>query len=208
METPEYETFYKNVIGNEEMLRKMAQEPHAMQEVFDKAQELNGGGGFPGGDYFRLQTAVADSILVKTEVAEAFSDDDMLLIYKSNFEKWFALEGFKDRSALGNPIFAAIQNAFTVSSKLDHVQCFEYLCKNVDISSYDIDALDMLIAIKAEHKYILETIWLHAPKDKYGKTGSLGHMIGPQLRETFHSSEWMTPILKNKLSDFDIIRGV
>ncbi len=204
-ETQEYKTFMGNVMQNPEMLEAMAKSPEDFQSVVNFINKLTDNR-IPGGDFFKLSNAVNDTLVISSEAAEVFSDEDMLLLYKSYFQEWFDVEHFSKQGAgFGNPVFGAIQQAFTTSTKCNHIQCFEYLIKNVQIQDYDIDGLDMAIALKEQRKYILELLYMYADKNTYGKTGSLEHLVGPKIRQEFNDAIWMSEILRDKLTDFKIL---
>lgn len=207
MPNTEYEDFYRNVESNEDMLREMATNPESAQAVFDKIMELCGDRGMPGSDTLKLLEKIGSSVLIKSEVAANFSDLDMLKLYGNYFEKWFQLEGFGEAGAgFGNPVFSAIQAAFTSSTKNNHVLCFEYLITNAAIGNYDVDALDLLIALKERKVSILELMYLHADKETYGTKGPSRHILGPAIQAEFdRASRWLDPTIHNKLREFSVI---
>jgi len=205
----EYKTFYDNVVRDEDMLHEMAKDPASFQAVVDHIANITGGR-TPGGDFIRLSELVCRTVLVHSEVAQEFSDNDMLLIYTSYFNKWFALEHFQDIGAgFNNPIFGAIQQAFTNCAKLDHYYSMNYLMSNVHIKDYDVDGLDLAIALEERSEAVLELFNTQVPKDTYGDEGQLTYLIKPEIQRAYFDacSSWLRQELNEGLGEFKLIRG-
>lgn len=202
----EYQAFYSNVLKDEEMLREMACDPVSAQAVFDQLGVLTDGH-VPVGDFLKLTEAVSKSIQIHSETASHFSDLDILKVYGSYFEKWFQIDGFKEVGAgFGNPVFGAIQEAFTSSTKNNQLFSFEYLITNVDIGEYDVDALDLLIALKEQKIGIIELMYLHADKETYGTKGALKHIMGPAIHDEFRRAQrWLSPEIYEKMKEFSVL---
>jgi hypothetical protein len=202
-----YITLYENILKNDEMLREMACDPESTQAVFDQIREV-AGGRVPGTDFLKLLKKIGESIMIKSEVAGHFTDMELLTLYGSYFDKWFSLDNFREESSgFGNPIFGALQEGFTSCTKNNHIFSFEYLISNSNIEDYDVDALDLLIALKDKRTEILELIYMYANKETYGTKGALRHVLQPAIRNEFiRAHQWLNPEIIEKLDEFVILQ--
>lgn len=204
-ETLTVEQYLSNIMENKSLLEEMAKDPNVFQQVLDKANEISGGR-IPGGPYVRLAEKVSETILVSSEAAAAFTDEEMLLLYTDYYHKWFLVPGFNVAGAgFENPIFSAIQSAFTASAKHNHSKCFAYLMQNVAIEDYDIDGLTLFVALQERHRIILGLIGCFANAEKFGMEGALGGLIHPRTIALFRNSTWMGNALREDFSRFKML---
>lgn len=183
-ESTECKLFYEAIMANDDMLQKIAKNPADFQIAMEKIQEITNGY-VPVGNHIKLMEAISYSITETTQSMSYFSDNDILKLIQSYYQKWFNLENFRERPHADNPIFGSIQKTLTTLAELGYSKSFEYLITNVEIEKYDHDGLSLLVALRNKRHNILALIAIHSNRETYGTTGSLKHMISPHIRAEY-----------------------
>lgn len=198
---------YLNVIFNSgDVLDRLSKDPEAFKQVTLKCREMTDGR-VPGRLLFKLHRKVGERGVIPPEVASTFSDDEMLLLYKDMFSAWFAQDGFRNASIIGNPIFESVQQAFSSTAINNNIKCLAWLMQNVNIHDYDNDGLTILHAIENRNPVVLGLIAEYADPELFGCTGSLGALIHPRIRGSLAACQWVAVDIKNKLAHFACIRN-
>lgn len=156
-----------------------------LEVVMEQFRELNDGS-VPGGPWLHLTQLIGSKMVMEEEIYEHFGEEQMLKIIKNNMDPIFEEFDYTDSKApLFGHTFGPIQNILSRSAKLNYQSIYNYMTDNVNLMNYDIDRMDLAVAIKYGHTAIIERI-LDKTDENYGTDGV--YMITVKLQQAMQEA--------------------
>jgi len=194
-------------IMTKEVLAEMAKDKKHFEEALEllsNAAKEQGLTGIPGSDWMSIQQKMNETILIRSEVAAAFSDDDIKILTEDQYKHWF--REYSGQPVI--PVFEAIQTLFTSCVKNNHVKSLKYLLENTPMEEYDIDGLDMLIAIKDQKPDVINLLIEHLDRESYGFQGvpGIAERVHAEAKRHLSEATWMDQEMRTKLLEFEMFK--
>jgi len=127
----------------------------------------------PGPEWMNLCEMMYQKLIFSEEIYKHFGEESMMKLIKNDLERIFKEFDYKNnRAPLFSHIYAPIQNILLRSAKMGYLSLFKYMVDNVRFQDYDIDRLNLFVAIKDSNEDLINMIIENTDKD-YGRKGAL-----------------------------------
>ncbi len=197
-----YQNLLSCAMTDEKLQQEITSNPTNLTHFLNELVDLSDGG-MSLSITMELMDALGQRFIYDSEATKVFSDEDMLTLYKDMFKEW---ETADKRNILSDPTFVGIQSAFNAACRNGQVEAYRYLISNFPIEVYDIDGLNIVMALDNNAIELLRLIVNNADRDNYGFTGRLSGIIHPKIREKFREKQYTLPIdLAAELSKFRLL---
>ncbi len=156
-----------------------------LEVLMEQFRDVNDGS-VPGGPWLHLTQLIGDKMIMPEEIYEHFGEADMLKLIKNSMDPIFEEFDYTESKApLFGHTFGPIQNILSRSAKLNYTSIYNYMTDNVNLKHYDIDRMDLAVAIKYGNVDIIERI-LEKTDESYGNDGT--YMITIKLQQAMQES--------------------
>lgn len=172
-----------------------------LQEIFEKFKDYHcEKDHVPGVEWIKLSQELGKKMIMDEEIYTHFGEVYMLKLIKASIQPLFDEKNHKEEDApLFGHTFAPFQNILSRSAKLGYTSIYKYMTDNILPMKYDIDCMDLHLAIKYQHEDILDII-IATTDETYGTKGSFTHRIRRETKglEELHT---LSNEMKIKLSE-------